>query len=93
MSTDRTLLTGSHHVYGHRADEKLVRWHAIRWYAVTRRRGLRVWVSWKATDRGKLPGDPLVASSGLWTVKVIGELIEGIAGRAGLKNVREVGSV
>ena len=30
-------------------------------------------------------------SWGLWKVKVIGELIEGIAGRAGLKNVREVG--
>jgi hypothetical protein len=28
---------------------------------------------------------------GLWMVKVIGELIEGIAGRAGLKNVRELG--
>jgi hypothetical protein len=30
-------------------------------------------------------------SRGLWTVKVIGELIESIAGRAGLKNVRESG--
>ena len=28
---------------------------------------------------------------GLWMVKVIGELIESIAGRAGLKNVREFG--
>ena len=28
---------------------------------------------------------------GLWMLKVIGELIEGIAGRAGLKNVREFG--
>jgi ESX secretion-associated protein EspA/E len=30
-------------------------------------------------------------SQGLWTVRVIGELIEGIAGRAGLGNVRDVG--
>jgi ESX secretion-associated protein EspA/E len=73
---------------------RLVRWPVcIRWYAVTRRRGLSVWVSWESQ---RVMANWLAIrcggnSPGLWTVKVIGELIEGIAGRAGLNNVREVG--
>ena len=38
-----------------------------------------------------LSGDPLWCGLRVWMVKVIGELIESIAGRAGLKNVREFG--
>ena len=76
------------------SDGKLVRWPVwIRWYAVTRRRGLRVWVSWGSQ---RVVANWLAircggGSRGFWTVKVIGELIEGIAGRAGLENVRDVG--
>ena len=56
-------------------------------------KGLSVWVSWESQ---RVMANWLAircggGSQGLWTVRVIGELIEGIAGRAGLENVRDVG--